>query len=295
MRFRLAQIVLFATTCLLVSKPLVFAQSADPRASCPNSVTFDDQQSSAADFSISEITFWGSLLMPISEQKQIADSVKQKTHGTSLEDVTEEGVERVRAGWQDRGYFKVLVTAETKALTSNPVSQRFAMSVHVDEGQRYNLKRIKFKNNKAINRDILRGLFPIADGEIFSREKVASGLENLRKAYEELGYINFTSVPDTQFDDENQLVSLVIDVDEGKQFYVRSVDVLGLDEASRQEVLKDFPVGQIYNQRLFVQWVVKLYPVLKFTGDDPWHTLKRLDEKEGTVDITLDARPCPAP
>jgi len=236
------------------------------------------------------------MLMPISEQKQIADSVKQKTHGTSLEGVTEEGLERVRAGWQDRGYFKVLVTAETKALTSSPVSQRIAMSVHVDEGQRYNLKRIKFKNNKAINRvDILRRLFPIADGEIFSREKVASGLENLRKAYDELGYINFTSVPDTQFDDENQLISLVIDVDEGKQFYIRSVDVLGLDEASRQEVLKDFPVGQIYNQRLFVLWVEKLYPILRFPSDDPWHTLKRLDEKAGTVDITLDARPCPAP
>ncbi len=114
----------------------------------------------------------------------------------------------MRAGWQDRGHFKVQVSAETKLLTSSPVSPRIALSVHVDEGQGYNLKRIKFRNNRAISRlDILWGLSPIADGEIFSRQRVASGLENLRKAYDELGYLNFTSVPDTQFDDENQLIS----------------------------------------------------------------------------------------
>lgn len=77
--------------------------------------------------------------------------MKQKTHGTSLEDVTEEGLERMRPRWQDRGSFKVQVTAEAKAMTSSPVSQRIAMTVHVDEGQRYNLKRITFKNNKAIS------------------------------------------------------------------------------------------------------------------------------------------------
>jgi outer membrane protein insertion porin family len=97
---------------------------------------------------------------------------------------------------------------------------------------RYNLSGITFKNNKAIsNLDTLRGLFPIKDGDIFSRAKIGTGLENLRKAYGELGYINFTSVPDTKFDDENKLISLDIDVDEGKQFRVERVNLLGLKES----------------------------------------------------------------
>ena len=89
MRFRLAQIIFFAAVCLLLGKPLVYAQSSDPSTPCPNSATSDDEQPSGVEFSISEVTFSGSLLMPISEQEQIADSVKQKTHGTTLEDVTE--------------------------------------------------------------------------------------------------------------------------------------------------------------------------------------------------------------
>jgi outer membrane protein insertion porin family len=49
-------------------------------------------------------------------------------------------------------------------------------------------------------------LFPIKDGDVLSRENIAKGLENLRKAYTELGYINFTSIPNTTFDEEKKLV-----------------------------------------------------------------------------------------
>ena len=90
-------------------------------------------------------------------------------------------------------------------LTSSPASQRMALSFQVEEGLQYTLGEITFKNNKVIS-DVaaLRGLFPINDGDIFSREKIAKGLENLRKAYGDRGYINFTSVPDTKFDDEKK-------------------------------------------------------------------------------------------
>ena len=40
------------------------------------------------------------------------------------------------------------------------------------------------------------------------------------------GYINYTGVPDTTFDDEKKLPFLEIDIDEGKQFYLTRVDIL---------------------------------------------------------------------
>lgn len=235
-----------------------------------------------------------SLQMAVVDQDQIADSVKHETQGTSLDRVTDEALERVRAGWQNRGYFKVRVTGEASSLTSSPASQRIALFVHVDEGPQYKLSGISFRNNKAIsNAKALRNLFPIRDGDVFSREKIAKGLENLRKAYGQFGYINFVSVPDTTFDEGNGLISLDIDVDEGKQFYVSSVKVLGLNEPAQQDILKDFPVGQIYNARIFELSLKKHSTLLQFSSDDPRHVKKQLDERAGTVAITLDARPCP--
>jgi outer membrane protein insertion porin family len=232
--------------------------------------------------------------MPVSDQDQIADSVKQETHGTSLDGVTEEALERVRAGWQNHGYFKVQVTGEARTLTSRPASRRIALFVQVEEGAQYKLSRITFRNNRAINDvNALRSLFPIKDGDIFSRERIGKGLENLRKAYGQFGYVNFTSVPDTRFDDENESISLDIDVDEGKQFSISSVDVVGLDEPSQEEILKDFPVGRVYNIRTFELLLKKHSSLLQFSSpDDPRHVEKRLDERAGTVAITLHVHPC---
>jgi len=294
MRWRLAQIVVFVTSSLLVGRPHVHAQSSDSAASCHDSVASDDKNSSGPEISIVDVTFSGSLQMPISEQEEIVNSIKQKTHGKSLDDVTEEGLERVRAGWQDRGYFKVQITGETKMLTSSPASQRIALSVHVDEGSQYKLSHITFKNNKAISSvETLRGFFPIVNDEIFSREKIGKGLDNLRKAYGELGYINFTSVPDTQLDDENRLITLDVDIDEGKQFRVGSVKVEGVEESLRKELLKTFTVGQIYSSSLWETSLMK-YSAMFQGCNCPNREQERLDEKSGIVMLTLDFRPCAA-
>jgi outer membrane protein assembly factor BamA len=292
MRRDIAQIVIFAAACLLAVKPHIRAQSAP----CPPRSTSaaNDKQPSGPEISIAEVTFSGFLQMPISDQDQIAASIKQQTFGTSLDGVTDEAVERVKAGWQDRGYFRVQVSGTERTLTSSPAIQRIAFSFDVEEGLQYSLGEITFKNNKVISdAAALRSLFPISDGDIFSREKIATGLEALRWAYGDKGYINFTSVPDTKFDDEKRLVTLAMDLDEGKQFRIGDFNVVGLDELTRQELLKDFPLkrGQVYDYGLFKSFILR-HPSIS-APNDPNHIYRRLDERAGTVAITLDARPCP--
>src|SRR4029077_3438149 len=157
----------------------------------------------------------------------------------------------------------------------------------------YRLGKITFKNNKAVsNVNALRALFPIKDGDVFSREKVAKGLENLRKAYGQLGYINFTSVPNTTFDDDKKLAFLEIDVDEGKQFYVRRIEFQGntttRDKVIRRELALE--EGGIYNSHLWELSLLRLNQLSYFDQlkpDDPNVTEKRLDEKNGYVDLNL--------
>ena len=217
----------------------------------------------------------------------------------------EEDTERVRAEFQNRGYFKVLVEdAKTEIhdtghtgfhipLVQAGQGKAVDITMPIVEGARYHLGSITFKNNKAIqNVKALRSLFPMKDGEIFSREKIAKGLENLRKAYGEAGYINFTSVPDTKFDDDKKIVDLLIDVDEGKQFYVRRIEFQGntttRDKVIRREIALE--EGQIYNSRYWELSLLRLNQLGYFDQlkpDDPNTTERHLDEKNGTVDLTL--------
>jgi outer membrane protein insertion porin family len=139
-----------------------------------------------------------------------------------------EDTELVRDAFQRLGYFKAVVQdpkTQVRDVGSPglhiPLIMRgpgkvLDITVPVEEGERFHLKEITFTGNKAItNVAALRRQIPMKDGDIFNIELVRKGLKNLRDAYGALGFINFTPVPDTQFDDEKKLISLTIDLDEG--------------------------------------------------------------------------------
>ena len=205
----------------------------------------------------------------------------------------EEDTERVRAEYQNRGYFKANVTDpkteihdtghkgfHIPLLQSGP-GKAVDITMPIEEGDKYRLGKITFKNNKAIsNTAALRSLFPLKDGDIFSREKIAKGLENLRKAYGEYGYINYTGVPSTTFDDEKKLANLEIDIDEGKQFYVRRIEFLGntttRDKVIRRELALE--EGGVYNSRLWELSLLRLNQLSYFDQlkpDDPERDRKK--------------------
>ncbi len=220
----------------------------------------------------------------------------------------DEDTERVRNEYQNRGYFKVIVnTPKTQIhdtghagahvpLLQSKSGKAVDITMPIEEGEKYTLGGITFKNNKAVgNTKALRSIFPIKDGDVFSKEKVGKGLENLRKAYGEQGYINFTSIPETRFDDEKKLIFLDIDVDEGKQFYVRRIEFQGntttRDKVIRREVALE--EGNIYNSRLWELSLLRLNQLGYFDQlkpDDPNITVRQLDEKNGLVDLTLKVK-----
>ena len=228
-----------------------------------------------------------------------------KTYDASKLD---EDTERVRAEFQNRGYFKVVVQdAKTEIhdtghpgfhipLLMKGPGKAVDITIPIDEGDQYRLGSITFNGNKEVsNVKALRGLFPMKDGDIFSREKVAKGLDNLRDAYRTLGHINFTSIPNTTFDEDKKLVNLSIDIDEGKKFSVRRIEFSGntttRDKVIRREVALE--EGQTYDERLWKLSLLRLNQLGYFEAlkpDDPNVTETHLDEKNGTVDLTLKVK-----
>jgi outer membrane protein insertion porin family len=216
-----------------------------------------------------------------------------------------EDAERVRFAYQDKGYFKAIVEdPKTKIRDINgvawymPIKAQHGKSVDitipVEEGDRYRLKEITFSGAKAINNmAALRRLFRIKDGDWFNRSQVSKGLEELRKAYGSLGYINETNVPNTEIDEEHKTVTLKIDVDEGKQFFVRRIEFSGntttRDKVIRREIALE--EGQIYNSRLWEVSLLRLnqlnyFETLKPEQDSEVHQ----DVAENSVDINLKVK-----
>ena len=213
----------------------------------------------------------------------------------------DEDAERVRQAYRDRGYFKAL-TAEPQTHVRdaggiNPFTlhastgKRVDILMPVEEGDRYKLGGITFKNNKMItNTRALRAQFNLKDGEYFNATLFSKGLEALRKAYGGQGYINMVASPTPRFDEAKKLIYLDIDIDEGKPFYVSRIEFTGntitRDKVIRRELLLD--EGQIYNSQLWDLSILRLnqlnyFETLKADQDSE----SRQNADDGTVDLLL--------
>ncbi len=213
----------------------------------------------------------------------------------------EEDTERVRRAMQDRGYFRAEVGEPVtrirnegglSLITFRPRrGKRIDIRLPVDEGERYRLGGITFTGNKAVkNVKALRAQFATKDGDWVNATAIGKGLENLRKAYGSLGYINFTAVPNPRIDDAKHLVYLDIDIDEGKPFYVSRIEFTGntitRDRVVRRELLLE--EGQVYNSNLWEQSLLRLnqldyFDPLKVDQD----TTLQTDPDNGTVSLLL--------
>src|SRR5271163_4016776 len=191
----------------------------------------------------------------------------------------EEDAERVRQAYQDKGYYAVNVgdpqthlrdEAGLSLLTFRPrKGKRIDITVPIEEGERYRLGAITFTGNKAVsNTKALRSQFAIKDGDWFSTTAIQKGLEALHKAYGQLGYINFVGIPKPQVGDVKKIVSLNIDIDEGKQYYASRIEFTGntltRDSGFRRELLLE--EGQAYNSHL---WELSLQRLNQLQYFDP--------------------------
>jgi outer membrane protein insertion porin family len=214
----------------------------------------------------------------------------------------EEDAERVRQAYQQKGYFKAVVEdpitkmRDTKGgglllpLMKHGPGKAVDITLPIEEADRYRLGSITFTGNKAVtNVKALRNLFPMQDGDIFNTENVHKGLDNMHKAYGALGYINFTPVPDTKIDEDKKLISLVVDIDEGKQFFVRRIEFQGNTTTRDKVIRRELPLeeGQQYNSKAWEFGILRLNQLGYFEQIKPDDADIKRNEKDGTVDITL--------
>ncbi|WP_158794439.1 outer membrane protein assembly factor BamA [Granulicella sp. L60] len=213
----------------------------------------------------------------------------------------DEDTERVRQAYRDRGYFKALTSEPTTHIRDagglNPLTlhpskgKRIDILMPVEEGDRYKLAGITFSGNAHVqNVKALRAQFAQKDGEYFNATLFSKGLDELRKQYGSLGYINMVGNPVPQINDANKTITLNIDIDEGKPFYVSRIEFTGntitRDKVIRRELLLE--EGQVYNSRLWELSILRLnqlnyFEVLKADQDSE----SRQNADDGTVDLLL--------
>jgi len=302
---------MFAGLLLLLSGSHLYGQATQPSdfEKCLGYPTLADeirqeigesQEKTTAEYDdgvrISSIRFDGAFHASAKQKRAIAAELMKHQADPKLQEFTE----RARDAWQRLGYFKALVQ-EPKVVyvRENPDEVSMSATIHVDEGPRYTFKTVEWRHGSVFSPDELTPLIPLRRGDIFNTERVREGLNALRQAYGEKGYINFTAVPDTILDDSSHEVTLVLDLDEGKQFRVGSVKVIGSPNADEQKIVDEAraSIGLPYTPTLWERALQDTH-LRHFRPERDAETKE--NNQDSTVDIflTFDHSPpfeCPAP
>jgi outer membrane protein insertion porin family len=220
----------------------------------------------------------------------------------------EEDQQRIEEFYKDNGYFgahttgaKVVVVDtgggkwRLPLLMSNARGKGANIHISIEEGRLYHLNNINFVGVKLFRtpETLMRPVFQMSSGDVFSTSKLRKGFEELRKLYGNFGYIDFVAEPNIEPIPNTDKVDLTLNFDEGKQFFVRRIDFSGntttRDKIIRRELLVD--EGDIYNTKLWEVSLLRLnqlgyFEVLK--AEDAVDIKK--DNKTDTVDLTLKVR-----
>ena len=175
----------------------------------------------------------------------------------------EEDTERVRQAYSDKGYANAAVeTPKTQIRDEGGLNwftfrpnkgKRIDIAMTIEEGGRYRLGTITFTGNKQIqNVKALRATFPIKDGDWFSATDGGQGTGQPEEGLWEPGLHQLRRHSQDHYDEQKKTVSMNIDIDEGKQFFVSRIEFQGntitRDKVIRRELMLD--EGSVYNSQL---------------------------------------------
>jgi len=239
------------------------------------------------------------LLDSNTEQEIIAELKHHEFDGGShwLDEILEVPV---RNAWQNQGYFKMEASGQPQVVSADSMYEHVVITIRVNQGLKYWLGGdIRFREadcdepeKLAFSREELRKLIPLQGGEIFSAVRIREGIEALNKLYHSAGYFNFVATPVTEVDDATQRISLVMELDEGKQFRVGKVEVIGLDAQVEGALRWRLHQGDIFNNELFEDFFADNKNALPHCIS-PSNVELRTSEKNGTIEIRIVIPSCP--
>ncbi len=221
----------------------------------------------------------------------------------------EEDKERIRDAYQKEGYYTAKVLEQTLKLHStgganggwhvpllleSKPGEAQDITLPVEEGPRYYLGKLDFTGVKLFrSTDFLANLFQMRKGDVFSTEKLRNGIKNLTKVYSQFGYIDYAGEPDVEIEPNTNKIDLTLNVDEGKQFFVRRIEFTGntttRDKVIRRQLLID--EGDVYNSNLWDASILHLNQLGYFETlkENDSYTLNR-NGATNTVDIVLKVK-----
>lgn len=190
------------------------------------------------------------------------DKLKEKTTVTigSIADTTliEDNANKLRLFYEEEGYWLARIVPVVNKINDDEVSVTF----QIEEGEKVRIKKIDIEGNKALTSKRIKKAMKTSEWGIFSfltssgyykKETMNSDVEAIKDLYFNNGYIKvIVADPVIRLTDDKKGMNITIQVSEGEQFKISSIDIAGNKAFPEAELRKKIALlpGAVFSKEI---------------------------------------------
>lgn len=199
---------------------------------------------------IAKLSFPGA--SAITEQELESEAAKLLGQNYSMTDVEIFARASLVPLYGERGYLRAQfaepVGRQVAASGADP--RGVAVTIPVREGVAYDWSGAVWSGNHVFTATDLNRMLGMKPDEVASTKKYDRGLADVNDAYSRQGYIQLVISSEPEFDDSARRVTYRISVQEGPQFRMGSLEIIGLPADATRRLLKSWKMqsGEVFDQ-----------------------------------------------
>ncbi len=199
------------------------------------------------------------------------------------------GVNALLAFYRNRGFIKATISPPKFDYGSTPANNQVQVIFHVTEEYAYLMGEIKISGAQALAPAVILGLLNLTPKTLVNVTKIDSGIAAVRDVYLNLGYLDADVTSTLDILPRKNTVDLLVKVDEGNQYRVGRIQLLGTP-AIQESLLREFlPMqkGDLFGEKAFhavLEALNSLGPPSPLTSADvDFH----IDRNQAVVDLDI--------
>lgn len=170
----------------------------------------------------------------------------------------EDNANKLRRYYEEEGYWLARVVPVVNKINANEI----ALTFHIEEGEKVKIREIKIENNKALSEGKIKKAMQSDNWWIFSfitssgyykKDVMASDIEAIKDLYFNNGYIKVAvAEPAVQLTEDKKGMVITIQVFEGEQYSISSIDISGYKAFPEAELRKKVVLspGAVFNKEI---------------------------------------------
>jgi len=232
------------------------------------------------------------------ETNDIREKIGLRRGATFNEYLVQESKKEILKAYKEKGYF----FAETRIETNRGSEDLVDVVIRIREGKKVKIEKIRFSGNKAFKDKKLAEQMEteartwydfIDDSGVYQKDILKLDMFRIEGFYQDNGYLRAKVLePRIDVNKKARQIHIIIPVEEGPQFRIKSLDVKGDNTISHDDIKKSLLTkkGDIYNVsqlRQDIVTVTELYSAKGFAYAEA-NPITKIDDKARTVSLSID-------